>query len=124
MFSQIIISGISMLIIDILFLSMNKKYFEKQIQSVQKNDLRINSTGFILCYTALILGLNYFIINEKRSITDAFILGIFVYSVYETTNLSTLINWKMETVLMDTLWGGILFASTTYITYKVMKLYA
>jgi uncharacterized membrane protein len=123
MITEIIVSGISMFFIDILFLSLNKNYFENQIKSVQNSNLQINLTGMISCYILLILGLYYFIIKEKRSITDAFLLGIFVYGVYETTNLSTLTNWKPLTVMMDTIWGGFLFASTTYITYKIMKYY-
>jgi len=50
---------------------------------------------------------------------DAFLLGVFVYGVYETTSLALLRKWRPTTVLIDTLWGGILFALTTYLTYLI-----
>jgi len=44
-------------------------------------------------------------------------LGIFVYGVYELTNRAIFKNWEWKTVVLDTLWGGILFTSVAYI-YK------
>ncbi len=38
-----------------------------------------------------------------------------IYGVYETTNYALLKNWSILTVFIDTLWGGLLFAFTTYI---------
>jgi uncharacterized membrane protein len=35
--------------------------------------------------------------------------------VYESTNYAILKDWKIQTLLMDGLWGGILFGLTTYI---------
>lgn len=40
---------------------------------------------------------------------------IIIYGVYETTNYALFKNWSILTVIIDTLWGGLLFASTTYI---------
>jgi uncharacterized membrane protein len=62
-----------------------------------------------------VAGINYFIIKPRRSVSDAFLLGIIIYGVYETTNLALFKNWSILTVIIDTLWGGILFATTTYI---------
>jgi hypothetical protein len=122
MINQLAISSFIMLILDAIFLSINKTYFITQITDIQNKDFNINYYGLILCYIILILGLNYFIINENKSIQDAFLLGVFTYGVYETTNLSTFTNWKLKTVFIDTLWGGILFALTTFFTYEIQKL--
>jgi uncharacterized membrane protein len=51
----------------------------------------------------LIFGLNYFIINDKKSVLDAFILGIIIYGVYETTNYSLLKKWPLTVVIVDTI---------------------
>jgi uncharacterized membrane protein len=75
----------------------------------------------ILCYLFLIAGINYFIIMPKRSVFDAFLLGIVIYGVYETTNFTLLNKWPLNIAIIDTLWGGILFALTTYITYALTK---
>ena len=110
-----LVSAIIFISIDSIWLNLMKNYFSKQIQSVQGSSIKINFLGAALCYLFLIVGINYFIIKPKRSIYDAFLLGLIIYGVYETTSYSLLKNWSILTVILDTLWGGILFASTTYI---------
>jgi uncharacterized membrane protein len=70
----------------------------------------------------LILGLYYFILKENKSLKDAFLLGIFVYGVYELVTITLLKDWKWKTVIIDTLWGGILFTTTVYITRNILKM--
>ena len=41
--------------------------------------------------------------------------------VYETTNKAILKKWTWFTVLLDGIWGGILFATTTFIIYKLFS---
>lgn len=85
-----------------------------QIQLVQGSPPKINYLGMAICYIFLIVGINYFIIKPRKSVYDAFLLGIVIYGVYETTNYALLKNWSILTVIIDTLWGGLLFAFTTY----------
>ena len=96
--------------------------FNKQIIAVQGSPVVFNAYATILCYIALIFGIYYFIIREKKSILDAFLLGIVIYAVYETTTLALLKNWAYKTAIIDTMWGGTLFALTTFIVYKLNKL--
>jgi len=90
-------------------------YFLKQVKSIQNTQPKINFLGVALCYVFLIAGINYFIIKSHKSATDAFLLGCVIYGVYETTNYALFSNWSLMTVIIDTLWGGILFATTTYV---------
>ena len=110
-----LLSAIIMLSIDFVYLNVMKGFFDKQIQLVQGSQLKINYLGAALCYIFLIAGINYFIIKPKKSISDAFLLGIVIYGVYETTSYALLKDWSIFTVIIDTLWGGLLFASTTYL---------
>jgi len=116
-----LISAIVFITIDSIYLNIMKKYFENQIQSVQGSSVKMNFLGAALCYLFLIIGINYFIIKPNKSINDAFLLGIVIYGVYETTNYALFKNWSLGTVIMDTLWGGILFALTTYIVNLIRK---
>jgi uncharacterized membrane protein len=115
----IITSAFVLLIIDFVYLNLIKNYFYKQIRLVQGTNPTINIFGVILCYIFLVFGLNYFILNKNKTVLDAFLLGIIIYGVYETTNYSLLKIWSIVTVIMDTLWGGILFALTTFIMKKM-----
>ena len=111
----LLVSAIVLVSIDFIYLNLIKDYFNKQIQSVQQSKLTINYLGVAICYIFLIVGINYFIIKPNRSVQDAFLLGLVIYGVYETTNYALFKNWHILTVIIDTLWGGILFALTTYI---------
>ena len=116
-----LLSAIIFIITDSIYLTLIKNYFEKQIIEVQGSVIQINLYGVILCYLILILGLNYFIIRQNKSILDAFLLGLVIYGVYETTSYALLKKWRIETVILDTLWGGVLFAITTYVIYFIRK---
>ena len=118
----LLISAIILISIDFIYLNVIKGYFESQIQKVQGSKLEVNFLGVALCYIFLIAGLNYFIIKPNKSVNDAFLLGLVIYGVYETTSYALLKNWSMITVIIDTLWGGLLFASTTYIVNMLRKI--
>ena len=111
----LLVSAIVFVTIDFVYLNVMKGYFDNQIKRVQGSPIKMNFLGAALCYILLILGINYFIIKPRKSVSDAFLLGIIIYGVYETTNLALLKNWSILTVIIDTLWGGLLFATTTYI---------
>jgi uncharacterized membrane protein len=112
---SMLVSAIIFISIDFIYLNVMKGYFNNQIQSVQGSAPKMNYLGAAICYILLIAGINYFIIKPRKSVSDAFLLGIVIYGVYETTNLALLKNWSILTVIIDTLWGGLLFAATTYI---------
>ena len=111
----IFVSSIVFIVIDSVYLNFIKDYFNNQVKLIQGSPIKINSYAIIICYIILIFGINYFIIIPNRSILDAFLLGLIIYGVYETTNMALFSKWSWTTVLIDTLWGGILFALTTTI---------
>jgi uncharacterized membrane protein len=111
----LLVSSIVLITIDFVYLNVMKGYFDNQIKMVQGSSIKMNFLGAAICYILLVVGINYFIIKPRKSISDAFLLGIIIYGVYETTNLTLFKNWSILTVIIDTLWGGILFAATTYI---------
>lgn len=122
MCKELIISGVILCLLDIAYITCIQKTFRSQIFAVQSSPMSLRYLGVIMTYVFLFLGVYYFIIRNHRSIIDAFLLGIFVYGVYDLTNYSTLREWKIELVLMDTLWGGVLFSLTTFFTYKLLDI--
>ena len=115
MLFKIVCVSILFVVVDSIYLFSSQEYFKKQVFDVQHSAIQLRIVPTILCYIALIFGLWYFILREKKSWKEAFLLGIVIYAVYETTNYATLKQWKQQTVFMDTLWGGILFAIVTKI---------
>jgi len=110
-----------MLLLDAVYLTTFSSFFNKLVTKVQGSKIEFGIVGAILCYIFLIGGLNYFIISPRKSVKDAFLLGIVIYGVYETTNYSLFKNWSPVAVAMDTLWGGTLFALTSYFCQKYVK---
>jgi uncharacterized membrane protein len=119
---EIIISGITMLALDAIYLTVNKQAFLDQIVNIQRTVMQFRIVPAIICYILLIFGLYYFIIRKKRSILDAFIFGLVIYGVYDATNYATLKNYPLNLAIMDTVWGGTLMAATTFITYTLTSL--
>lgn len=115
---ELILSSLILLVLDSIFIYMNSGLFKRQIMDVQKSPLQINMVGGVFSYIFLIWGLNYFILREHRSVLDAFILGLVIYGVYETTTYALLKNWHIRTVITDTLWGGVLFGATTFLVRR------
>ena len=120
-YKTIIIAAITMLLLDFVYLSSVTNAYSDAIASIQRTVMTIKYEGAALCYIFLVFGLYYFILSENRSPYDAFWLGIVIYGVYEATSYAILKKWPLNLVLIDTLWGGILLALTTLITYHFTK---
>lgn len=112
---KLLVSAIVFVVLDSIYLNFIKDYFSNQIKLIQGTPIKINFLATLLCYIFLIFGINYFIIQPNRSIQDAFLLGLVIYGVFETTCKALFAKWTWTTVIIDTLWGGILFALTTSI---------
>jgi uncharacterized membrane protein len=115
---DLVLPGIILLFFDFIYISASKNAFELQIAAVQRVSLQLRPLGAIACYIFLIFGLYYFILREHRSVMEAFLLGIVIYGVYDSTTYALLKKWDIKLAMMDTLWGGVLMALTTYFTYK------
>lgn len=112
---QLFLTSLIFIVFDFIYLSSFSTFFNNLVKGIQGTKIKFNILGAILCYILLIFGLNYFIIDPKKSILDAFIFGIVIYGVYETTNYALFDKWSLKAVALDTTWGGILYALTTFI---------
>ena len=120
---QYLISAIIFVILDGTYLNLVKGYFNRQVKSIQGSDIQMNIVATGLVYVVLIYGLNYFIIRKNKSVQEAAALGFFTYAVYELTNYALFKNWSIFTVIVDTLWGTVLFGLTTAIVYKIKNIF-
>ena len=121
MWKALIIIGIILLVLDLTYLYVFKDFMLPILYKVQKAEVKVNMKSALACYIILVSGLYYFIIKKNAPPKDAFLLGVLINGVYETTNYAFFKDWSPLLVLMDTLWGGTLFALTTYIIQNVIK---
>ena len=115
----IVITSFILLFLDTFYISSVSSIFSTLIKKIQNDKLVFNFVGAFIAYLFLIIGIIYFIIIPKKSYTDAFILGIVIYGVYEGTNYAIFKKWPLQIVIMDTIWGGILFTLTSFFVNKI-----
>jgi len=121
-----LLSGLILLILDYVYLSSTKPYFNKVVKSIQGKGITVRYEGVIPCYILLIVGLNYFVLSnnhlaDDQKVKHAFWLGVIIYGVFDTTCYAIFDNWTLKAVLLDTIWGGIVLSATTLLTLKFIK---
>ena len=114
---------IILLLLDLpMIFYINKKMYSSMFYKINNNNnIIINSNKMIsamISYVLLSYSLYYFIIIKKASLYDAFLLGLIIYGIYNTTNYFTINNYSLEVSIKDTLWGGLLFYLIIFI-YKI-----
>ena len=120
MWKTLLLIAVIMVVLDASYIFMVSGTFKSLVKDVQGGrTLELDLVAAFLCYLTLVVALWYFIIREKRSVWEGALLGWAIYAVYETTNKATLKDWSWTMVAMDTVWGGILFAGTTFIFNKL-----
>jgi uncharacterized membrane protein len=121
---QIFLLGFILLIIDVAFINLVlKDHFNKLIKRIQNSDIKVKYLGAIFTYILMCFSLYYFVIKDNKSIQDAFLLGVFIYGIYEGTNYSLLKHWTLKTVFIDTIWGGVLYALSTCLFYNIRNMF-
>lgn len=119
---EYLIPSVLFVAIDSVYLNLSSSFFNGIVKGIQGSPLKLNMTGAIICYLFLVFGLYYFIIRKRGTVQDAFLFGLTVYGVFEFTNRAIFKKWPVSATIIDTLWGGILFALTTWVSYKVFGL--
>ena len=118
--SEILLLSAIILVMDLGFLWSMRNYFNRQLRLIQGTDLTWNYLAAVLCYLVIIGCVYKFVILSGVSILDAALLGWSIYLIYELTNKALFNKWSWITVMIDGIWGGILFAVSAYI-FKVIK---
>jgi uncharacterized membrane protein len=91
---------------DAIFFWINQSFLNQTIKKVQHSPVKVQLVGAGICYVALTI-LMYLTLSWNYAKT--FLFGASIYAVYEGTNYAIFKEWPLSMVLLDTLWGGILF---------------
>jgi uncharacterized membrane protein len=111
--------------IDMVWLALvAKNFYQKQIGFLMKPD--INWLAAIIFYLLFITGLIIFVITPamvKQSWVHALLygalFGLVTYATYDLTNLATVKDWPLLVTVVDLVWGSVLAASVSVITYLI-----
>ena len=117
---KLILSAVILLALDSVYLSKVSSFFNTLVKDIQGSKINLHMGSAIFCYFFIILGLNYLVIQKNNNLTDAFILGLTTYGIFEATNMAIFNKWNLSGyALLDIVWGGVLYATTTYLTDKI-----
>ncbi len=113
--------------IDMVWLTLvAKDFYAKQLGYLMAKNP--NLIAALIFYLIFIAGLIVFVITpalDKKMWTHALLLGAFfgliTYATYDLTNLATIKNWPIIITIIDLIWGTVLSASVSTITYFIAR---
>ena len=111
--------------IDMVWLGLiAKNFYRAQIGFLMKTN--INWMAAVIFYLLFIAGLVLFVILpalEKHSWGNTLLFGAFfgliTYATYDLTNLATMKDWPFLVTIVDLVWGMVLSAAVSFITYFI-----
>ena len=103
--NKITIAFFLLILLDLPWLMVTSPFVKTMIQGIQSSPLRFHYPAAAVVYAALA-----YLITRTTTPLDAFFLGSATYAVYDFTNLATLKGYSASFAIVDSLWGGILFA--------------
>ena len=125
-FLQSIIALLLILVLDLVWFTLNGKIYNKTINDIQGSPIKLNLYGAVFAYIFIFLALLFIIfpsISQDETTQNKFILalkhgamfGLIAYGIYNATNLATLKSYTVSLAITDTLWGTLVFFSAVAI---------
>jgi len=91
-------------------------------------EIKLRIAPAILVYVLMSIGLYYFVffIKEPVNISEAIlrggVLGFTIYGVFDLTNRALLKHYPWEMVIVDMIWGTVIFSLISMILYFINSL--
>ena len=89
--------------VDSIWLFLGSGLSQSMISAIQGAPLTLRYLPAVVVYIALA-----YLVTIPNNNTEAFLLGLSTYAIYDFTNYSTLNKYSLKFALMDSLWGGVL----------------
>jgi len=119
----VLIYAVLFVLVDSLYLTNIAGPYGKMISNIQGKKMEMKILPAAVVYFSLIGAWYVFIYRERKgrtyweNIGRAALLGFFIYSVYDFTNLALIDKYQLDLSIIDSVWGGILYAITTAILF-------
>lgn len=112
-------------VIDMIWLGLiAKNFYAKHLGFLLKTD--VNWTAAIIFYLLFIAGLVLFVLTPalqanswSYALTYGALFGLITYATYDLTNLATIKDWPIIVTVIDLIWGTVLAASVSVISYLI-----
>lgn len=117
------VAVISFFVIDLIWLgAVARSFYQNQMGHLMRADVNWPAAiTFYLIFVAGIIVLAVWPAVERQSLGHAIalgaLLGLVAYAAYDLTNLATLEGFPFKVVLVDMIWGTVLCAAVSAVTY-------
>ena len=126
--TQILAIIVTMLVLDIAWLTATSATTRPMFAALQGQPLRIRWIPTLAVYAIMVASLWYFAVNPSTNITDAAgrgaALGFSMYGLYDLTNYATLERYTLDFALTDIIWGTFLFTVTAAVAATITAIKA
>ncbi len=107
-----------LLLVDFFYLTVIGGPALRMFESIQGGRVTFNYAAAAVVYAALAYLVT---LPAAATVAGAAALGAATYAVYDFTNLAIFRNYTVKFAMIDTLWGGALFAIVATLLRKVDK---
>ncbi len=126
-FKLYVVAVVIFLAIDLIWLGVvARSFYQAQMGHLMRPN--VNWSAAIAFYMVFVLGIVVLSVMpavERQSLSHAIILGgllgLVTYAAYDLTNLATLDGFPFRVALVDLVWGTVLCASVSAITFLASK---
>lgn len=101
-------------VVDLPWLLLIGETAQKLVHRIQGSELTLKFLPAFVVYLALA-----YLVLQVETPMEAFKMGVATYAVYDFTNLAMFKNYTLSFALMDTMWGGVLFALVRYALNRI-----
>ena len=104
-----------------------KEQYNKMIPDIQNDSMIVRLFPTLLAYIVIILSILLFSlpkVSREYRIKDSLIygglLGMLMYGMFSFTNYAVISKWNLKVVMLDVVWGFILYSIVTYFSSLFM----
>lgn len=122
-----IVAAIALLVLDLLWLRLYMTgQYTRMVSSIQSKPIVLNKSAAIAAYCLMIFGLCWFVMKNidtddklkekaKKSFLYGGLFGLMVYGIYNFTAAAVFTNWSSKILVMDIIWGIIVYSVASLI---------
>lgn len=118
MLKNFILTTITFLVIDFIWLGLvAKNFYDQHLAAFNRH---LNLPAAFATYFLLIAGIVFLVLpkadgNLWQALLWGAVFGLITYGVYDLTNLATLADWSLTMVFVDMAWGAFLCGSVSFV---------
>ena len=124
----IVLSIVLFLVLDALFIGAMMKNWQSLLLRVQGEKLEVKMLSAIGAYIIMVFAWVYFVYkpylihkNIWTAVKTGAVLGFVIYGIFELTNHAIIKKWDFNFVIMDTVWGSVLYALVSYFALSLFN---